>query len=84
MNHPILIAALVEDLHRHRRCPCGAIARRPYDLCRECKATAFWRCEAGQPSRRTTSRLTYAGTGKARLFARVTSLVQIIGKGAES
>lgn len=54
MNHPILVAALVED--RRRRCPCGAVA-------------PSW---------------THAGTAKARLFARVPSLLQIIGKGTES
>ena len=82
MNHPILIAALVED--QRRWCPCGAVAQQPYGLCRECQAVAVWRREAGQSSRRTTHRLTHAGTGKARLFARVASLLQAISKGAES
>jgi hypothetical protein len=82
MNHPILVAALVED--RHRRCPCGAVAQQPYGLCRECQAAGAWRREAGQSGRRATLRLTRAGTGKPRLFARAASLFQIIGKGAES
>lgn len=82
MNHPILIAALVED--RHRRCPYGAVAQQAYGVCRECQAAAVWRREAGQSGRRVTLRLAHAGTGKARLFARVPSLLQIIGKGAES
>ena len=82
MNHPILTATLVKD--RRRRCPCGAVAQQPYGLRRECQAVAVWRREAGQSGRRATFRLTHAGTGKARLFARVASLLQIIGKGAES
>ena len=51
MNHPILIAALVED--RRRRCPCGAVAQQPYGLCRECQAAAIWRRETDtdQPPR---------------------------------
>lgn len=82
MNHPILIAALVEDWRR--RCPCRAVAQQPYGLCRECQAAVVWRREAGQPSRRVTPRLTHAGTGKAQLFARVASLLQITDKRAES
>ncbi len=82
MNHPILIAALVED--RRRRCPCGAAAQQPYGLCRECQATAAWRRKTERTGRRTAPNRTRAGTTVARLFARVASLLQIIGKGAES
>ena len=82
MNHPILIAALVED--RRRRCPCGAVAQQPYGLCRECQAAAVWRRETTRTSRRASPSWIHAGTGKAHLFARVASLLQIIGKGAES
>ena len=82
MNHPILIAALAED--RRRRCPCGAVAQQPYGLCRECQAAAVWRRETTRTSRRATPGWTRAGTVKARLFARVASLLQIISKGAES
>ena len=80
MNHPILVAALAED--RRRRCPCGAVAQQPYGLCRECQAAAVWRCETTRTSRRGAPSWTRAGTSKARLFARVASLLQIIGKGA--
>jgi len=82
MNHPILIATLVED--RRRQCPCGTVAPQPYGLCRECQAVAVWRRETewtrhcGAPSR------TRARTLKAWLLAQVASLLQIISKGAES
>ena len=82
MNHPILIAALVED--RRHQCPCGTFAQQPYGLCRECQAVAAWRRETTRTSRRASPSWTHAGTGKAHLFARVASLLQIIGKGAES
>ena len=82
MNHPILIAALVED--RRRRCPCGAVAQQPYGLCRECQAVAVWRRETERTRRRGAPNWTRAGILKARLFARMGSLLQIIGKGAES
>jgi hypothetical protein len=82
MNHPILIAALVED--RHRRCPCGAVTQQPYGLCRECEVAAVWQCETARSNRRAAPRTAYARTEKAGLFARVASLLQIIGKGAGS
>jgi hypothetical protein len=82
MNHPILVAALAEDLRR--RCLCNAVAQQPYGLCRKCQAAAVSRHETARSSRRATSCLTHAGTGKGRLFARVASLVEIIGKGTES
>ena len=82
MNHPILVAALVED--RRRQCPCRAVAQQPYGLCRECQAAAVWRRETARTSRRAAPNWTRAGTLKARLFARVASLLQIISKGAES
>ena len=82
MSYPILVAALTED--PRRRCLCGAVIRHPYGLCRECQAAVVWRREAEQSNRRATPRLTHAGTGKVRLFARVASLLQIISKGAES
>jgi hypothetical protein len=82
MNHPILIASLVED--QRRRCPCGAVTRQPFGLCRECEAAAVWQRETARSNRRAAARTTYARTRKARLFARVTSLLQILGKGAES
>jgi hypothetical protein len=82
MTHPILIAALVED--RRHRCPCGTFAQQPYGLYRECQVVAAWPRETTRTSRRANPSRTHAGTGKAHLFARVASLLQIIGKGAES
>ena len=82
MNHPFLIAALIED--RRHRCPCGTFAQQPYGLCRECQAAAAWRRETTRTSRRASFSYTHAGTGRAHLFARVASLLQIIGKGSES
>ena len=82
MNHPILVAALAED--RRRQCPCGAVTQQPYGLCRGCRAAAVSRHETARSSRRAAPSWTPAGIAKARLFARVASLLQIIGKGAES
>jgi hypothetical protein len=82
MNHPILIAALVED--RCRRCPCGAVARPPYGLCRECQAVALWRRESERTRHRGAPTWTPVRTLKARLLAQAASLLQIISKGAES
>jgi hypothetical protein len=82
MNHPILIAALAED--RRRQCSCGAVTQETNGTCRRCQAAAVSRHETARSSRRTASRWTPVGSAKARLFGRVASLLQIIGKGAES
>jgi hypothetical protein len=82
MSHPILVAALAEC--RLRWCPCGAAAQQRDGLCRECQAVAVWRCETEQTRRHGAPNWTRARTLTARLLALVTSLLQIISKGAES
>ena len=82
MNHPILITALVED--RRRRCRCGAVAQQPYGRYRECQACAVWRRDTERTRRRGAPDWTRAGSLKPRLLAWMASLLQIIGKGAES
>ena len=82
MNHPILVAALAED--RRRQCSCGAVTQEPYGTCRGCRAAAVSRHETARSSRRTASHWTPARVAKARLFGWAASLLQIIGKGAES
>jgi hypothetical protein len=82
MNNPILIAAFVED--RRRRCQCGAAAQQRYGLCRECQASSAWRRQTERTGHRVAPTWTRTGTVKARLLARVASLLQIIGRGAES
>ncbi len=74
MNHPILIAALVEDGRRRRSC--GTVAPQPYGLCRECQAVAVWCRETERTRRRGTPNWTRARTMKARFLARVASLLQ--------
>ena len=81
MSHPILVAAFAED--RRRWCPCGAAAQQRYGLCRECRAAAVWRRETEQTRRHGAPNWTHAGSLKARLLARMASLLQIISKGAE-
>jgi hypothetical protein len=82
MNHPILVAALAED--RRRQCSCGAVMPEPNGTCRGCRAAAASRHETARSSRRTASPWTPARVAKARLFGWAASLLQIIGKGAES
>jgi hypothetical protein len=82
MNHPILIAALVED--QRRGCPCGAVAPQSYGLCPACQAAAARRLETQRTRCHEAAKWTRPGNLKARLLIRVASLFQIIGKGAES
>jgi hypothetical protein len=82
MSHPILVSALTED--RRRWCPCAATAQQRDGLCRTCRAVAVWRCETEQAKRHGAPNWTRIRTLTARLLARVTSLLQVISKGAES
>jgi hypothetical protein len=82
MNRPILIAALVED--RRHRFPYGTVTQQPYGLCRECEVVVVWQRETARSNRRTASHARFARTRKAGLFMWVASLLQTIGKGAES
>ena len=61
-----------------------AVTQEPNGMCRGCRAAAASRHETARSSRRSASRWTPAGNAKARLFARVASLLQIICKGAEN
>ena len=83
MNHPILIAALVED--RRHQCPCGTFAQQPHGLCRECQAVA--RCLATRDHTDKPPRQPQLDTRRNREsppLCGVASLLQIIGKRAES
>ena len=82
MNYPMLVAALAGD--RRRQCSCGAVTQKPNSMCRGYREAAVSRHEAARSSRCDASRRTSSGIAKARLFAWVASLLQIIGKGAES
>ena len=82
MNHQILVAALAED--RRRQCSCGVVTQEPNGTCRGCRAAAVSRHETVLSGRRTAAGWTLVRIAKGRLFAWVASLLQLIGKGAES
>ena len=82
MNHPILIATLVED--RHRWCPCGTVAQQRYGLCRECEAAAVWRHETARTRHRAVPSWVRARASQAWFFARMASLIRLSSKKAES
>jgi hypothetical protein len=80
MQHPILLASLADD--RCHRCPCGAVTQQNDGLCRGCRTSAAWRQESIQARRRAIPNWARPRTAKAWLFATVTSLLQIVGKGS--
>ena len=82
MNHPIFVTTLAED--RRRQYSRGAVTQEPNGTCRGSRAAAVSRHETARSSRRTASRCIPAGIARARHFVWVASLLQIIGKGAES
>lgn len=77
--HPEIRAALARD--QHRRCPCGAVAERPWALCRKCQARMAWRRRNDATSRRTARRITrrQARHG-ARLLTSTLALLRIVAK----
>jgi hypothetical protein len=83
MHHPDLLAALAQD--KVRQCPCGAVADRPFGLCRKCQARGAWR-------RKTHSRHRQAARGRlghrirhiARLLVGVMCLLLPTSRGLES
>lgn len=55
MRPPDAIPILAED--KSRVCPCGAIAERPWSLCRKCSARYAWRRKVVSKNRRTARRM---------------------------
>jgi hypothetical protein len=80
--HPILVTALAEN--RRRGCPCGAVAKQRYGLCRECPAVAVWHQETRRTRLRAITTWTRARSVKAWLLARVASLLHLTSGKAES
>ena len=54
MHNLALIVVLAEQ--RRRQCPCGAVAERPYGLCRKCQDRLAWRRRSNAKRRRSTHR----------------------------
>jgi len=40
--HNLALAVILAD-QRRRQCPCGAVADRPFELCRKCQDRKTWR-----------------------------------------
>jgi hypothetical protein len=64
--------------------PAERLLRRDMACAARARQSAAWRREAQRTRRHGAPNWTRTGTLKARLLARVASLLQIIGKGAES
>ena len=52
---------------RRRQCPCGAVADRPFGLCRKCQDRKSWRRKTESTHRKSTHRK----TGRRRIARRV-------------
>jgi hypothetical protein len=53
--HNLALAVILAD-QRRRQCPCGAVADRPYGLCRKCQDRNAWRRKAISTHRKTARR----------------------------
>ena len=53
--HNLALTVILAD-QRRRQCPCGAVADRPFGLCRKCQDRSAWRRKATAKRRRATRR----------------------------
>jgi hypothetical protein len=53
--HNLALAVILAD-QRRRQCPCGAVADRPFGLCRKCHDRNAWRRKTTSTHRKTTHR----------------------------
>ena len=56
----LALAVILAD-QRRRQCPCGAVADRPFGLCRKCQDRKSWRRKTESTHRRFTHRKTARG-----------------------
>lgn len=83
MHHPDLLAAFTHD--KVRQCPCGAVAERPYGLCRKCQARSEWRRKAASRRRQAARRRVGPRIRKvARLLPGAMCLLLTITRGMEN
>jgi hypothetical protein len=68
MHNLALTVILAEQ--RSRQCPCGAVADRPFGLCRKCQARNAWRRKSAAPRRKST---------RGRLARRVHDVARFLG-----
>jgi len=81
--HNLALAVILAD-QRRRQCPCGAVADRPFGLCRKCQDRNAWRRKTtprrrkttrGRPARRTRS--------VAQFFAGMFTQFALVSNGME-
>lgn len=53
--HNLALTVILTD-QRRRQCPCGAVADRPFGLCRKCQDRKAWRRKTTSASRKATGR----------------------------
>ena len=82
MHNLALIVALTEQ--RRRQCPCGAVAERPFGLCRKCQARNAWRRKTTSNRRKPHRRhLAHRNRKVASFFADLFTHFMIASNGME-
>jgi hypothetical protein len=77
--HNLALTVILAD-QRRRQCPCGAVADRPFGLCRKCQNRNAWRRKTTAGRRKATRRrLADGARNVARLLVGVlTALLTMI------
>ena len=70
MHHNLALTIVLTEQKR-RQCPCGAVADRPFGLCRKCQDRNAWRRKAASSRRKAPRRRNGHRVRKAaRIFGR--------------
>jgi hypothetical protein len=82
MHNLALTIILAEQ--RRRQCPCGAVADRPFGLCRKCQDRKAWRRKTTTP-RRKVGRRGFARRvhGVARFLLGALAMCLVVSNGLE-
>jgi hypothetical protein len=68
----LALAIILAD-QRRRQCPCGAVADRPFGLCRKCQDRNAWRRKAI-----STRKTTHRKTARRRISRRVPDIGRLL------
>jgi hypothetical protein len=65
--HNLALTVILAD-QRRRQCPCGAVADRPFGLCRKCQHRNEWRRKTTTPRRKARHRRSRSTRKIAEIF----------------
>jgi hypothetical protein len=80
--HNLALTVILAD-QRRRQCPCGAVADRPFGLCRKCQDRNAWRRKNTTRRKATRRRIASRTRHIARFLVGVLTVLPLISNGLE-